>query len=297
MSSSSESRRAEQAIRPSAFAGRTPSEFVAGSPAAIVFGGAPPSWLPVVLSSGGATLALYALVGVGLARAGHWLQPPVRVVEPTLQVELLDPPPPLPPEPEPPPPPEPPPVAKAAPPRVLEKAPAPAPPPEPPNNDSPPPPAEAGEVVAAEPDAPADFTNFSITTGKGARYRGGVTASSGTSQRAIHSALIDRAGALGSSGVLSLAKSVRLEARNWKCPWPEEADLLAVDEETVVMGVEVDAEGVVKTAAIISDPGYGFGAAALRCARHNRFVPATNELGQPISAKSPPIRVRFSRPR
>jgi periplasmic protein TonB len=270
---------------------------VAGSPAAIVFGGAPPSWLHVVLSSSGATLALYGLVGVGLARAGHWLQPPVRVLEPTLQVELLEPPPaPPPPEPEPAPP-EPPPVAKAAPPRVLEKAPTVAPPPESPSNDSPPPPAEAGEVLAAEPDAPADFTNFSITTGKGARYRGGVTASSGTSQRAVHSAVIDRVGALGSSGVLSLAKPVRLEVRHWKCPWPQEADLLAVDEETVVLGVEVDTEGVVKTAAIVSDPGYGFGAAALRCARQNRFLPATNELGQPISAKSPPIRVRFSRPR
>jgi len=188
-------------------------------------------------------------------------------------------------------------MAKTPPPRLLEKAPAAAPPPEPPRNDSPPAPAEAGEVVAAAPDAPADFTNFSITTGTGARYRGGVTASSGSSQRAIHSAAIDRAGALGSSGALSLAKPVRLEVRHWKCPWPEEADLLAVDEETVVLGVEVDAEGVVQSASIVSDPGHGFGAAALRCARQNRFLPATNELGQPISANSPPLRVRFSRPR
>jgi len=296
VSASSDSRRSLQAVRPSAFAGRTPSEFVAGSPAAIVFGGAPPSWLRVVLSSSGATLVAYALVGVALARAGRWLQPPVRVVEPTLQVELLEPPPPPPPPPEPETPPEPPPVVKAAPPRPLEKAPAPPEAqPEPPS-DSPPPPAEAGEVVAAEPDAPADFTSFSITTGKG-RYRGGVTASSGTAQSAVHSALIDRAAQQGSAGALSLAKPVRLEARHWKCPWPEEADLLAVDAETVVLGVEVDAEGVVHQATIVSDPGYGFGQAALRCARQNRFLPATNELGQPISAKSPPIRVRFSRPR
>jgi len=101
---------------------------------------------------------------------------------------------------------------------------------------------------------------------------------------------------LGSAGAMSLAQPVRLEVRHWKCPWPEEADLLAVDEETVVMGVEVDAEGVVHQATIVSDPGYGFGPAALRCARQNLFLPATNELGHPISAKSPPIRVRFSRP-
>lgn len=280
---------------PSAARSRTPRAFVFGSPASIVFGGAPRSWSHVLATSSVATVILYGLVGVALSRA-DWQRAP-KVVTPPMVVELLAPPPPPPPAPEPPPPPppEPPPVMKQAKvvERVVEKAAPAEPPPEP--STEPPPPAEAGQVVAAEPDAPADFTNFDIATGQG-RYRGGVTASSGTNTRAVHSAVVERSAAPGTgTGNASLAQPVRLEVRNWVCPWPEQADLLAVDEERVVLKVDVDAQGRVTAASVVTDPGYGFGAAALRCARQHRFLPATDVAGRPIAASSPPIRVRFSR--
>ena len=59
--------------------------------------------------------------------------------------------------------------------------------------------------------------------------------------------------------------------------------------------IDVDAQGRVTAATLLSDPGYGFGAAALRCARQHRFLPATDVAGRPIAASSPPIRVRFWR--
>jgi protein TonB len=276
---------------------RTLRTFVYGSPAAIVFGGAPASWTHVLVTSSVASVMLYVLGGVALSRM-NW-QPTQRVVPPPLEVELLAPPPPPPaiPEPEPPAP-EPPPVMKPAKvvERIVEKAPPPPPaepPPEPSNE--PPPPAEAGQVVAAEPDAPADFTGFDIASGKGARYRGGVTASNGTNTQAVFAPVVDRSAAPGSGGNVSLAQPVRLEVRDWTCPWPEQADLLAVDEERVVLKVDVDVGGQVTAASVLTDPGYGFGAAALRCARQHRFLPATDVAGRPIAASSPPIRVRFSR--
>ncbi|MEY2937394.1 MAG: hypothetical protein RL033_8143 [Pseudomonadota bacterium] len=296
MTASADTERGPESPPSNAARSRTQRAFLTGSPAAIVFGGAPPSWTHVLLTSSVASVMLYVLGGIALSRT-NW-QPTARVVPPPLEVELLAPPPPPPPatpEPEPPPPP---PVAKPAKvvERTVEKAPAPPPaepPPEPSNE--PPPPAEAGQVVAAEPDAPADFTSFDIASGKGARYRGGVTASNGTNTQAVHAPVLARSAAPGSGGNVSLAQPVRLEVRDWTCPWPEQADLLAVDEERVVLKVDVDVDGRVSAASVLTDPGYGFGAAALRCARQHRFLPATDIAGRPIAASSPPIRVRFSR--
>ncbi|MCB9661531.1 MAG: energy transducer TonB [Sandaracinaceae bacterium] len=208
---------------------------------------------------------------------------------------------PLEPEPEPPPPhepesaPEPSPVAAPTARAAAAPAPSASAPSEPSGN--PPPPAQAASVVAAEaPSAPVDFTGFDMTTGAAERYAGGITASSGTNTRAVHAAAVDpNARPDGAQGAASQARPVRLPARNWRCAWPTEADSLGIDAQTVVLRAVVGADGRALSVDILADPGHGFGAAALPCARNARFEAALDASGQPYVATSPPIRVRFTR--
>jgi len=57
----------------------------------------------------------------------------------------------------------------------------------------------------------------------------------------------------------------------------------------------VRADGHAEHVDLLSDPGFGFGAAARMCALRTRFEPARDTAGQPIIALSPPIRVHFYR--
>jgi protein TonB len=159
------------------------------------------------------------------------------------------------------------------------------------------PPAQAGQVALAESaGAPLDFTGFDVPVGRSERYAGGVTASAGTSAQAVHASRVDRSAPRGrSQGGPSRARPVGQPAREWNCPWPHEADALSVDEQTVVIRTVVRADGTVASAELLSDPGYGFGQMSLACVRKQRFVPAADEEGRPITATSPPIRVRFTR--
>lgn len=198
----------------------------------------------------------------------------------------------------PPPPPSPSPLEEAPAPRAAERSPAraaaarekeaPA---------APPPPAQAGQVALAENAAtPLDFTGFDIAVGRGERYAGRVTASRGTSAQAVHASPVDRGAPPGrAQGGPSRARPVGQPAREWSCPWPHEADALSVDEQTVVIRTVVRADGTVASAELLSDPGYGFGESSLACVRRQRFLPAADEEGRPITATSPPIRVRFTR--
>ncbi|WP_437607288.1 energy transducer TonB [Sorangium sp. So ce834] len=159
------------------------------------------------------------------------------------------------------------------------------------------PPAQAGQVVLAESaGAPLDFTGFDMPVGGGERYAGGVTASAGTSAQAVHASRVDRSAPPGRpQGRPSRARPVGQPVREWRCPWPREADALSVDEQTVVIRTVVRADGTVASAELLSDPGYGFGQMSLACARKQRFVPAADDEGQPITATSPPIHVLFTR--
>ncbi|WP_164021059.1 TonB family protein [Pyxidicoccus trucidator] len=220
--------------------------------------------------------------------------PPPAAPRPTVRIDhVVSLPPPAAPEPPPlPPPAKPPPPVRAEPPRARVKPASTA------AKEAPPPrsaePAQAGEVVAAkEAQSPLDFTGFDIASGQAPRYAGGVTASTGRSTTAVAPGA--GVGEEGDGTGESHARPVQLPARNWSCPWPKEAEALRLDEQTVVLRVVVTPEGRVTTAELMSDPGHGFGEAALACARSARFEAAVDRAGRRYLATSPPIRVRFKR--
>ena len=160
----------------------------------------------------------------------------------------------------------------------------------------PPPPAQAGKLVAIEPDDPLDFTEASFVSADAPKFAGGVTAPSGTNTEAVRTSTVDpNARPGGPQGEGSLARPVRLPARNWHCPWPEEAEMLGITEQTVVLRVMVDATGRSRTVSVLVDPGHGFGTAAKQCATTAQFEPARDVRGEPYAATSPAIRVRFTR--
>ena len=97
------------------------------------------------------------------------------------------------------------------------------------------------------------------------------------------------------SGAGDRSGGVALEAQNWSCPWPREADAERIDEQTVVIRLVVAPDGTVESAAVLSDPGHGFGPAATSCALRTRFTPARDRNGRPVRAVSPPVVVRFMR--
>jgi protein TonB len=198
-------------------------------------------------------------------------------------VELAKPPPPPPPPPEQKPPPPPPTLPKA---RAVHR--------DPPTH-RPPPPAQAGNIIAREPNpnAPADLTGEPFVTGTASTYAGGVTTSSGTNPVAVQSREVDPH---APPGAHDRSSPVSLEDADWRsCPWPREAQAEQINEQTVVLRVVVRPDGTVESVKILADPGHGFGPQAFDCALRTRFTPARDRQGRPIKAQSPPLRVRFTR--
>jgi len=156
------------------------------------------------------------------------------------------------------------------------------------------PPAKAGQLAAVSAE-PADFTGMAFIVGSGTSYAGGATTSTGTSRKAALGAVAPEATGSRPSNVHSRASAVSLDQSAWNCPWPAEADAQQVNEQTVVLQASVGADGRAERVDVLSDPGFGFGAAARLCARRTRFEPARDSAGQPIPAQSPPIRVHFFR--
>jgi len=156
------------------------------------------------------------------------------------------------------------------------------------------PPAQAGQLAAVSPEQ-ADFTGMAFIVGSGTSYAGGATTSSGTSRKAAIGPAAPEVPRSEPSSVRSRARPVMLDQSAWSCPWPAEADAEQVNEQTVVLQAGVRADGHAEHVDLLSDPGFGFGAAARMCALRTRFEPARDTAGQPIIALSPPIRVHFYR--
>jgi len=103
------------------------------------------------------------------------------------------------------------------------------------------------------------------------------------------------AGSATPAGAGDRSGTVSLQQREWACPWPHEADDQQIDEQTVVIEVVVGPDGRAESATVLSDPGHGFGQAAIACALRTRFTPARDRQGQPTRATSPAVLVRFTR--
>lgn len=196
-------------------------------------------------------------------------------------IETLPPPPPA--AAEPPPPPAAAPAAPTAPPRVSTKPPPAAP-------------ARAAKIVAAEnTNGPVDLTDNTFVTGTASAYAGGATTKQGTSDHAVSRGDIDSPPATEAQPSTSAAQPVSLTGGQWHCPWPTAALAQDLYEQAVIVRALVQADGTVERASVVSDPGYGFGAAAVACTLRTRLNPARNARGEALRALSPPIRVRFTR--
>jgi periplasmic protein TonB len=154
---------------------------------------------------------------------------------------------------------------------------------------------EAATEGEASPTIPIDLTGETLVAGTSSR--GDDTATGGATNFGVGGGRGDNVGSSFGARVPSPDRSstVSLENQNWSCAWPREADSEQIDEQTVVIRVVVDADGSAKSAEIVFEPGHGFGQAAVACALRTRFTPARDRAGNLVRAKSPPIRVRFTR--
>jgi protein TonB len=167
---------------------------------------------------------------------------------------------------------------------------------------TPPPPAaaQAGKVItaAADPSAPADFSDFTMATGDGPTYAGGFTASAGKSTTAVLDSNASSKGVVGGTGdkpAASLARPATPARREWSCTWPSEEQSGDASEADVTLRVHVNAEGEPDSIEVSDAPKATFAAAARRCALTERYRPALNESGQKVPGVTSAFRVHFVR--
>ncbi len=176
-----------------------------------------------------------------------------------------------------------------------------------PPSDEPPPPAaaEAGQILAAEPDPaePLDLTADGFVTGPGTNFAGGKTASKGTSKTAVRDSRARATGVSGSNGKAEVAgpppvdksRPAGLPTGNWNsCPWPAQATAEQINNAVVRIVVVVGADGRPTSVNVVSDPGYGFGAMAQRCAMRFSYPVGRDKLGNPegLSYATVPSQIR-----
>lgn len=204
---------------------------------------------------------------------------------------------------QPPPPPPPPPAPEpTADPEVPTKAPPAT------RAESAPPPAaaEAGKVLTAEPNPnePVDLTGDGFVTGTGTAYAGGTTTSNGTSKTAVYDPRARGAEAPAPAlpaaethaGSSNLSRAARPLSEQWDdCGFPPEADAEQINHARVSVAVTVAPDGSAKSVAVLSDPGYGFGQLARRCASRRRFQAALDNGGRPITSTTKPFTILFTR--
>jgi protein TonB len=164
--------------------------------------------------------------------------------------------------------------------------------------------ARAGAVLAADPDpdAPANFD--SIISGTGETFAGGATAVNGTSDTAVRGTPVAAGGVPGGTGKAATGPAVAVDrsrvaqvagSRDWNCPFPPEADADQIDQAFPTIQVSVRPDGSPEHATVLSDPGHGFGRAAVRCAMQQRFEPALDRDGNSVAGMTKSLRVRFER--
>lgn len=165
-----------------------------------------------------------------------------------------------------------------------------------PQNLTPPPQAAAAQAA----DGPLDLTDTVTVVGKPAATpasfvaRGPATSAAGTAPHGAIGGEVSGLRAAADRGAGG-ARPVMLAGSDWRCPWPSGAAASEKAVEIAVIRVVVNPDGTASAAEVLSDPGFGFGAAAVHCARSTRFIPALDRNGRLVRAQSPPIRVKFTR--
>jgi periplasmic protein TonB len=176
------------------------------------------------------------------------------------------------------------------------------------DDDEPPPaPSEAADVLTAgEEGDEEDLTRYTIVDKDGSKQTGGgQTSAKGTAKGPVYDKNAKVGGTPGGKGTgpvkppkprPNLSRPAGLAgSRSWNCPFPAQADLEQVDSAMAVVAVTVGANGRALSVRVLSDPGYGFGAAARRCAYGRSYTAARDRDGKAITATMPPVRVRFRR--
>jgi protein TonB len=206
-------------------------------------------------------------------------------------------PPPPPPEPEPvaeiPPPPEPPPP----PPKPAE--------PEDPYEDIATPPAEAAKILTAptEPNEPPAPPEQGFASGNGDGLGFGMVAGSGDGDAPTYDPRARVAPPPKDPNPPASKQPPTTTERDLSRPaspiygftsdcFPDGA---SVDTAVVQVAVTVSADGKAMRVEVLSDPGQGFGAAARVCAMMRSYRPARDKAGRPVTSKTPPFRIRFTR--
>jgi protein TonB len=154
---------------------------------------------------------------------------------------------------------------------------------------------EASPDEEGRPGVPLDLTGETPVIGTSGRGTGTPVANRDGFGGARGSGGKPRLASEGGGAGPDLSTTVSLEGQTWSCPWPPEADSERIDEQIVVIRVVVDPDGSAESAEIVVEPGHGFGEAAVACALNTRFTPARDRAGNALRARSPPIRVRFTR--
>jgi protein TonB len=134
-----------------------------------------------------------------------------------------------------------------------------------------------------------------------------VTAATGTSDKAVRDRRATGGGVEGSQGKKEEAKNpapVIDKSRpaglpvgaNWKsCGFPPEADAEQINQAFVRVVVVVSASGTPTSVNVLSDPGYGFGRIAKRCAMRFKYPVGLDKMGNPTATATRPFMVRFTR--
>jgi protein TonB len=189
---------------------------------------------------------------------------------------------------------------------VLEKPPPPPPPPphppeartpkmgRPTANKAPPAPAQAGKVIAADPDpnAPVDMTGFNLVVGEGKSYAGGYSSAKGTSTQAIPD-VNARVG--GKPNAVDQSRAAAPLHRDWSCAWPEEERTSDLRDARVTIRVQIDADGLPGSVEVLNAPPGGFAEAARNCAEGEKYSAAHEVNGKPVPSATTPFVVHFLR--
>lgn len=170
--------------------------------------------------------------------------------------------------------------------------------------------AAAAQTLTAkdDPNTPVDFTDFTMAQGNADKFYGGVTSGDGKTKGEVTDPNARGSGTPGGKGTADatppaapkpegpdLSKGASVSNKNWRCPFPPEADADDVDHAVVSIIVTVRPDGSPGSVKVLNDPGHGFGRAARQCALGERYNAALDRDGKAIQGSTAPISVNFTR--